>query len=91
MNTTEPRPAPANKSAIPLEQDASWVRLPIQGQSLCGLQRSFLYQLVAKRLIRSIKLNPANTRRGVLLIYRPSIHSFLESLDFEQNGKPAAK
>lgn len=73
-------------TATPGEHDADWVRLPKPGQSLCGMTRSYLYQLCAKGAIRSVTIRAPHNTRGVRLIYRPSIHAFLTSLDLAQNG-----
>jgi hypothetical protein len=80
---TESRPVP---TATPVEHDADWVRLPKPGQTLCGMTRSYLYQLCAKGTIRSVTIRQPHNTRGVRLIYRPSIHAFLASLDLAQNG-----
>ena len=78
-------------TTTPLTQDDNWVRLPKPGQSLCGLTRSYLYQLCARQTIRSITIRQPQNQRGVRLIYLPSILSFLASLDAEQNGQPKGK
>ena len=80
---TAPRAVP---TATPVEHDADWVRLPKPGQSLCGMTRSYLYQLCAKGTIRSVTIRQPHNTRGVRLIYRPSIHAFLASLDRAQKG-----
>lgn len=80
----EPR---AIATTTPVGQDADWVRLPKPGQSLCGMTRSYLYQLCAKGAIRSVTIRAPHNTRGVRLIYRPSIHAFLTALDREQNGE----
>jgi hypothetical protein len=80
---TESRPV---LTATPIEHDADWVRLPKPGQTLCGMTRSYLYQLCAKGLIRSVTIRQPQNTRGVRLIYRPSIRAFLASLDLAQNG-----
>jgi hypothetical protein len=50
------------------------------------MSRSYLYQLCAKGTIRSVTIRQPHNTRGVRLIYRPSIHAFLASLDLAQNG-----
>ena len=87
-----PAPSDCGKKAVaafvitPAECDADWVRLPKPGQSLCGMTRSYLYQLCASGKIRSVTIRQPHNTRGVRLIYRPSIHAFLASLDLAQNG-----
>lgn len=73
-------------TTTPVEHDSDWVRLPKPGQLFCGLTRSYLYQLCASGKIRSVAIRQPQNKRGVRLIYRPSIHSFLAALDAEQNG-----
>jgi hypothetical protein len=84
---TEPRPV---LTTIPVEHDADWVRLPKPGQTLCGMTRSYLYQLCAQGKIRSVTIRQPQNKRGVRLIYRPSIHAFLAKLDLAQNGAQEA-
>lgn len=79
---------PTVQTATPVEHDADWVRLPKPGQALCGMTRSYLYQLCAKGTIRSVTIRQPHNTRGVRLIYRPSIHAFLAALDRAQNGEP---
>ena len=79
----EPRAVP---TGTPVEQDRDWVRLPKPAHSLCGMTRSYLYQLCASGKIRSVTIRQPHNTRGVRLIYRPSIHAFLASLDLAQNG-----
>jgi hypothetical protein len=74
-------------TTIPIEQDQNWVRLPRRGERICGLTRGFLYMLVSSGAIRSVSLRRPHHKRGVRLIYRPSLHEFLNKLDREQNGK----
>lgn len=78
-------PAPALTST-PIEQDDQWCRLPKPGQSLCSLTRSYIYQLCAKGTIRSIVIRAPHNKRGVRLIWKPSLLSWLASVDREQNG-----
>ncbi len=74
------------RTAVPVEQDSDWVRLPKPGCSLCGMTRSYLYQLCASGKIRSVTIRQKNNARGVRLVFRPSIDAFLAELDLEQNG-----
>src|SRR5438128_2672004 len=80
------RRPPPQFTTTPIERDENWVRLPKIKQTLCGLTRSHLYQLCSRGLIRSISLRQPHHKRGVRLLYRPSIHEFLAKLDAEQNG-----
>ena len=82
-----PRPV---LTTTPVEHDSDWVRLPKPGQTLCGMTRSYLYQLCARGKIRSVTIRQPQNTRGVRLIYRPSIHAFLASLDLAQNGPQEA-
>ena len=87
--TSGPPVAPEPRAVsceTPVGQDADWVRLPKPGCSLCGMTRSYLYQLCASGKIRSVTIRQPHNTRGVRLIYRPSIHAFLASLDLAQNG-----
>ena len=79
----EPRAVP---TGTPVEQDGDWVRLPKPGHSLCGMTRSYLYQLCASGKIRSVTIRQPHNTRGVRLIYKPSILAMLASLDLAQNG-----
>src|SRR6266568_8662561 len=78
---------PAQFTVGPIEQDENWVRLPRPKERLCGLTRSYLYQLCARGLVRSISIRRPHHKRGIRLIFRPSIHAFLAKLDVEQNGE----
>jgi hypothetical protein len=73
----------------PIENDENWVRLPKPGQWLCGLTRSHIYSLIARGLIRSVSIRQPHHKRGIRLVFRPSIHAFLAKLDAEQNGDGA--
>ena len=87
--TSGPPVAPGPRTvptATPGACDADWVRLPKPGQMLCGMTRSYLYQLCAKGTIRSVTIRRPRSTRGVRLVFRPSIHAFLASLDLAQNG-----
>jgi hypothetical protein len=80
---------PTEFTVAPVERDENWVRLPRPKERLCGLTRSYLYQLCASGLVRSISIRRPHHKRGVRLIYRPSIHAFLAKLDAEQNREDA--
>ena len=76
-------------TTTPIENDENWVRLPKPGQWLCGLTRSHIYSLIARGLIRSVSIRQPHHKRGVRLVFRPSLHAFLAKLDAEQNGEGA--
>jgi hypothetical protein len=90
-------------TAAPVEHDSEWVRLPKPKQSLCGMTRSYLFVLCTKcaqcnklnckeeghrPFVRSITNKLPGKTRGVRLIHRPSLVSFLANLDLAQNGAP---
>ena len=79
MSTTNNEITPA----IPGE----WVRAPKPGETLFGLKRATIYQLCAAEKIRwtVIKHDPS-AKRGVRLIHRPSLLSFIEQSEREQRG-----
>jgi hypothetical protein len=79
----EPR---AVQTSTPIEQDNLWVRLPKPGQTLRALTRSYLYQLCANGKIRSITIRAPHNKRGVRLVFLPSLDAWLASLDLAQNG-----
>ena len=79
-------PPSAALTATPIEQDNLWVRLPKPGQTLRALTRSYLYQLCAKNAIRSITIRAPQNKRGVRLLFLPSLDAWLASLDLAQNG-----
>lgn len=84
-DSTLPRAA-TPLTAISIAQDADWVRLPRKGETICGLRRSYLFQLCAKGTIRSVTIRQPHNTRGVRLIYKPSILAMLARLDLAQNG-----
>jgi hypothetical protein len=73
-------------TTTPIEADHNWVRPPKPGHRYFGLSRSHLYALDKAGLIRSISLRQAHHRRGVRLLFVPSIREYLDRLDREQNG-----
>lgn len=56
------------------------MRLPKPGQHLCGLTRSYLHQLCMAKSIRSVSVCRTGKKRGVRLLYLPSIHGYLDGL-----------
>ena len=59
---------------------ADWHEHLSRDSQVCG------GELCAKGTIRSVTIRQPHNTRGVRLIYRPSIHAFLASLDLAQNG-----
>jgi hypothetical protein len=67
-----------------------WVRLPKGKESLCGLRRGTIYQLCLVGKIRSIKLSNVagkQQKRGIRLLYLPSLYAYLDKLADEQAEK----
>jgi hypothetical protein len=77
---------PHGMTAVPVEQDSDWVRLPPPRGMVCGLRRSYLFALCKAGKIRSVTIRQPHNTRGVRLIYKPSILAMLASLDLAQNG-----
>jgi len=75
-------------TTVPIEQDSEWVRLPLPGQSLYGLRRTFLCELALRGKIKSVNLREVGKARGVRLLYKPSILAFIEEKAAAQNAKP---
>jgi len=57
--------------------DAEWVRPPKPGQTVEGLGRSFLYELIKQGKIRSVALRSRDKQRGIRLIHLPSLRRFI--------------
>lgn len=68
------------------ERETDWVRVPKPGQSLFGLTRSHLYQLAAAGSIRTLAIRTPGKKRGVRLLFLPSVQAYIAALDAEQNG-----
>jgi hypothetical protein len=89
-NIHNARPAALPKAAgfttTAVQDDGDWVRLPKPGQHLCGFTRSHLYALYTSGQIRSVSIRRLHHKRGIRLLYRPSILAFIKELDAEQNG-----
>lgn len=62
-------------------QTGDWVRMPQPRDRLCGLSRTTLLELEAAKKIRSVVLRKPGAVRGIRLIFLPSLHAFLESLE----------
>lgn len=76
-------------TTVPIEQDSDWVRLPKPGHTLCGLGRTYLFQLTKRGKIKSVALREPGKARGVRLLYKPSILAFIEGQSAIQNATPA--
>ena len=56
-----------------------WIRAPKSGaETYTGLTRSFLYQLAAQGLIRTVSIREPGKERGCRLFHLQSILSFIE-------------
>lgn len=66
--------------------DPEWVRPPKYGQTIEGIGRSYLYELIKEGAIRSIALRRREKQRGIRLIHLPSLRKFIAECDKEQNG-----
>ncbi len=77
-------------TTAPIEQGAEWVRLPRPGSHLCGLGRTYLYQLTKSGKIKSVALREPGKARGVRLLYKPSILAFIEAQSAIQETAAAA-
>lgn len=74
------------RTTVPIEHDSDWVRLPKPGHYLCGLGRTYLFQLVKLGKITSVALRAPDKARGVRLIYKPSIIALIEAQSALQNA-----
>jgi len=62
-----------------------WVRLPRDGEKVCGLGRRVLSDLCQNKSIRSVRFcRGEGERGGVRLIHLPSLHAYLNSLAEKQ-------
>ncbi|MFN0128009.1 MAG: hypothetical protein ACKV19_15120 [Verrucomicrobiales bacterium] len=59
--------------------ETEWVRLPLPGQRLEGLGRSYLYELITQGRIRSYALKKRGAVRGIRLIHLPSLREYIEN------------
>jgi hypothetical protein len=73
-------------TTTPITNDPEWVRPPKPGQTIEGCGRSFLYELIKTRRIRSVALRARDKQRGIRLIHLPSLRKFIAECDQEQNG-----
>lgn len=55
--------------------------MPQPRDRLCGLSRTTLLELEAAKKIRSVVLRKPGAVRGIRLIFLPSLHAFLQSLE----------
>jgi hypothetical protein len=77
-----------NKIEIPEHlQGREYERMPKPGRPgqpggrLLGLSRTTLLELSQDGRIKTIVIRKPGTQKGIRLIYMPSLHSYLESLD----------
>jgi len=62
----------------------NWARMPQPGNRLEGLSRGTLIELGAAKKIRSVVLRKPGAIRGIRLVYLPSLHAYLESLEKQE-------
>ena len=79
-------PKAAGFTTTAVQDDEDWVRLPKPGQHLCGFTRSHLYALYTSGQIRSVSIRRPHHKRGIRLLYLPSILAVIKKFDAEQNG-----
>jgi hypothetical protein len=59
--------------------NALWRRLPKQKQRLEGLSRTTVLEQVYRGNIKSAVIRKGKAKRGIRVIYMPSLYKFLES------------
>ena len=64
------------------------VNLPRTGQTVCGLKRSFIYDLCRKGLIESKLIKPPGSKRGVLVYYKTSLLSYIAKFPSSASAAP---
>jgi hypothetical protein len=69
-----------------IANDPEWARPPKLGQSIEGLARSYVYELIKDGSIKSVSLRKQNQSRGVRLIHLPSLRKFIADFNNDQNG-----
>jgi hypothetical protein len=70
------------KSELPPQFEGDpWRRMPKPKERLYGLSRTTLFELGEANFIRIIRLRKPGAIRGVALIYMPSLHAYLHSLN----------
>ena len=56
-----------------------WVRVPTEGREpTSGLHRSFIYELISARKIKTASIKKPGALKGVRLIWLPSLMAFIE-------------
>jgi hypothetical protein len=60
--------------------DDDWVRMPKPKERLKGLSRSTLFELIEAGYIKSIVLRKGQSKKGIRLLYLPSLLAYFESL-----------
>jgi hypothetical protein len=71
-------------------KDAEWLRLPLPGDRcpLTGLSRTSLVELGERGKIKLIRVRKPGALRGIVLIHKCSLLSYLESLAAEKSNEP---
>ena len=90
-NPTEQNPQPPGPPARP-----EWIRLPLRGPCpWTGLSRSKMYGLILpceangfKAPVRSVRLSPPGSTKGVRLIHLESLLSYLDELSKAETQNP---
>jgi hypothetical protein len=60
--------------------DDDWVRMPKPKERLKGLSRTTLLELIEAGHVKSIVIRKGQSRKGIRLIFLPSLLSHFESL-----------
>jgi hypothetical protein len=72
-------------TAKPIEQDKSWTRFPRPRERILGCGRSYLYHLDALGLIKTTSIRLPHNKRGIRLLYLPSLLDFIRRSAAEPN------
>jgi hypothetical protein len=77
----------ARREVSPAGNVSNWIRLPKPGEHEphTGLGRSVLTRLCVEGKVKSISLKEPGKARGCRLLNLPSLLSYLESLEAQQN------
>jgi len=59
--------------------DEDWVRMPKPKERLKGLSRTTLLELVGQGHVKSAVIRKGQSRKGIRLIYLPSLLAYLET------------
>jgi len=73
----QPRIVPATLGADPLPD---WIRLPRPRERLGGLSRTTWNELLDCGIIEGVRLRKPAAKRGIRLLYRPSVENYLRGL-----------